>query len=59
MAQVPNGSHNFTEPAEGKLRALLESAQTERLFGYSRDDLLGQSVEVFAAERFRRKEVNL
>jgi PAS domain S-box-containing protein len=32
---------------------VLVNSQTEALFGYSRDDLLGQAVEVLVPERFR------
>jgi len=34
-------------------RILLANAQGEKLFGYSRDELLGQSVEMLVPERFR------
>ena len=34
---------------------VLVNTQTERLFGYSRDELLGQPVEILVPERFRDK----
>jgi protein-histidine pros-kinase len=38
-------------------RIVLVNAQTERLFGYSRHELLGQRVEVLVPERYRRSHV--
>ena len=38
-------------------RIMLANAQTERLFGYDRDELLGEPVEVLIPERFRKPHI--
>jgi protein-histidine pros-kinase len=38
-------------------RIAVVNAETERLFGYQRGDLLGQAVEILVPERFRRGHV--
>ena len=40
-------------------RVALINAEAERLFGYSRDELLGQSMELLVPERFRRAHPTL
>jgi PAS domain S-box-containing protein len=41
--------------AGGKIRLL--NAQTERLFGYDRGELIGQSIEMLVPQRYRRRHV--
>jgi PAS domain S-box-containing protein len=42
---------------DGKGRIVLVNSQTERMFGYSRDELFGASVEILLPERFRESHV--
>jgi protein-histidine pros-kinase len=39
-------------------RIILINSQTERLFGYTREELLGQTVELLVPERFRNKHTH-
>lgn len=39
----------------GRGRIMLINAQTEKLFGYKRDELIGQWVELLVPERFRKQ----
>jgi PAS domain S-box-containing protein len=41
--------------ADGRGRIVLVNAETERLFGYPREELVGQLVDILVPERFRRK----
>src|SRR5216683_3193538 len=47
-------SHAHIVKTYDKFRALLD-AQTEKLFGYARDELLGNTVEMLVPARFRDK----
>ena len=41
--------------ADAQGRILLVNAETERLFGYRREELIGQAVEILVPERYRGK----
>jgi PAS domain S-box-containing protein len=46
-------SSNATVMVDAQGQIVLVNQQTENLFGYSRDELIGQSVEILVPERFR------
>src|SRR3990170_1580547 len=50
---VLGGAPDAIVIVDGRGRIVLVNAQTETSFGYSRDDLLGQPVELLVPERFR------
>ena len=51
--QVVEAAPNAMLMADRDGRIVLVNAQTEKLFGYSRDELLGHSVDLLVPERFR------
>lgn len=55
---VVEAAPNSIVMADGGGRIVLVNAQTERLFGYRREELIGQSVETLVPERYRRGHPN-
>jgi PAS domain S-box-containing protein len=51
VESAPNG----IVMADQRGKIVLVNIQTERLFGYKREELIGQSVEILVPERFRTK----
>ena len=51
--QVVEAAPNAMVMADSDGRIVLVNSQTEKLFGYSRDELLGNSVDMLVPERFR------
>src|SRR5262245_38480606 len=63
-ALPPSALHALVESVSDALvvtdtcgRIVLVNAQTEQLFGYTRGELLGQSVEILVPERLRAKHI--
>jgi PAS domain S-box-containing protein len=61
---VEGSSHDLVEFAPDALvvvnqegQIVLVSAQTERLFGYAREELIGKDVEILLPERFRDRHI--
>jgi PAS domain S-box-containing protein len=53
LSAIIEGSPYASILVNGRGKIALVNAQTERLFGYSRAELLGQSIEMLVSERFR------
>jgi PAS domain S-box-containing protein len=53
LAAVIEGSPYAKVLVDARGRVALVNAQAEALFGYARDEMLGQSIEVLVPERFR------
>ena len=52
---VVEAAPNSIVVADGAGKIALVNAQTERLFGYQREELIGHSVETLVPERYRQK----
>jgi PAS domain S-box-containing protein len=59
LKQVVEAAPNAMVMINGKGMIEMVNGQTEKLFGYSRDELLGQSIERLVPERFRRHHPEL
>lgn len=55
LRRVVESAPNAMVMTDEKGRIVLVNAQTESLFGYTREELIGQSIEVLVPQRFRGK----
>ncbi|MBI3562042.1 MAG: PAS domain S-box protein [Gammaproteobacteria bacterium] len=55
IRQVVESAPSSMVMVDAKGIVVLINAQTERMFGYSRDELLGKPMEILVPERFRRQ----
>ena len=53
LRTVIEGAPNGIVMVDGRGSIVLLNAQTEKLFGYEREELLGNSIEILVPERFR------